>query len=128
MIRPRVSPLRNLMESQVYEQALLQTAALGEEALRVVNLSEVMAYALNRLPPLYATTQAGLVVQGERAQSLAPQVKAQVAEALAVVREHPDYTEEQGALAAPVQGAEFDLNAILNAMLEDERRAGGEAH
>ena len=50
----------NLMEGMVLEELDRQFNSLSPKAQEFVNRAEVVAYALNRLPALYATTQEGL--------------------------------------------------------------------
>ena len=58
---------RNALEELVIEEAEAQYNRLGADAKKRVDLSEVIAYALNRLPPMYATTQRGWVQQRRKA-------------------------------------------------------------
>jgi len=58
---------RNVMEELVETEAVLQVASLGADAARAMNLGDAVAYALNRLPPLYATSDQGAKCQRERA-------------------------------------------------------------
>jgi len=58
---------RNAIEELVVEEIKAQTARLGADRQKEVSLNEVAAYALNRLPPMYATTQRGWVQQRKRA-------------------------------------------------------------
>ncbi|MEE3718320.1 late competence development ComFB family protein [Tumidithrix elongata RA019] len=70
---------RNAIEELVIAEAETQIQRLGPQARERVDLSEVIAYALNRLPPMYATTHRGWTQQRQRASSeLANQISAVV--------------------------------------------------
>lgn len=62
-----MSSCRNALEELVIEEAEAQYKRLGVDVKKRVDLSEVIAYALNRLPPMYATTQRGWVQQRKKA-------------------------------------------------------------
>jgi hypothetical protein len=57
-LRPMVS-FRNILEDLVVKEAKLQISQLRYEIRQNLNIGEVIAYTLNRLPPMYATTQQG---------------------------------------------------------------------
>jgi Late competence development protein ComFB len=81
---------RNVIEELVIEEARAQVAKLSAGMRKQVNLSEAIAYSLNRLPPLYATTQTGWAQQLKRARSeLSAQVRNVVARALVSVQPDP---------------------------------------
>lgn len=62
-----MSSCRNALEELVIEEAESQYKKLGADVKKRVDLSEVIAYTLNRLPPMYATTQRGWVQQRKKA-------------------------------------------------------------
>ncbi len=62
-----MSSCRNALEELVIEESETQYKRLGTDVKNRVDLSEVIAYTLNRLPPMYATTQRGWVQQRKRA-------------------------------------------------------------
>ena len=62
-----MSSCRNALEELVIEEAEAQFKRLGADVKKQVDLSEVIAYTLNRLPPMYATTQRGWTQQRKRA-------------------------------------------------------------
>jgi hypothetical protein len=81
---------RNVIEELVIEEARAQVAKLSAGMRKQVNLSEAIAYSLNRLPPLYATTQTGWTQQLKRARSeLSTQVRNVVARSLVSVQPDP---------------------------------------
>lgn len=63
-----MSNCRNALEELVIEEAEAQYKRLGADIKKRVDLSEVIAYALNRLPPMYATTQRGWTQQRKKAE------------------------------------------------------------
>jgi hypothetical protein len=58
----------NVMEELVITEVITQIAVLEGVSERDLDISDVAAYALNRLPPLYATSEEGALYQRERAQ------------------------------------------------------------
>ncbi|AFY69510.1 Late competence development protein ComFB [Thalassoporum mexicanum PCC 7367] len=79
---------RSAIEELVIEEIKAQTASLGRAAREKINLSEVAAYALNRLPPMYATSQRGWQQQRNRARAeLKQQITSNVRRALVGVRQ-----------------------------------------
>ena len=62
-----MSSCRNALEELVIEEAEAQYKRLGADVKKRVDLSEVIAYTLNRLPPMYSTTQRGWVQQRKKA-------------------------------------------------------------
>jgi len=58
----------NVMEELVITEVITQIAVLEGINERDLDISDVAAYALNRLPPLYATSEEGSLYQRERAQ------------------------------------------------------------
>ena len=79
----------NVMEELVLEVAVSLLAELNDTSISL-NLSNVAAYALNRLPPLYATTQEGAQYQRERAtKELYELIHSQVKEAITINKKFP---------------------------------------
>ena len=81
-----MSSCRNALEELVIEEAEAQYKRLGADVKKRVDLSEVIAYTLNRLPPMYATTQRGWVQQRKKAmveeqlRNMKPKVEANLQE------------------------------------------------
>ncbi len=59
---------RNAIEEPVIEEAEAQLKRLDSTLQKQVDTCAVIAYALNRLPPMYATTQKGWAQQRKRAR------------------------------------------------------------
>ncbi len=78
---------RNAIEELVIDEVRLQMKRLGSKTQEPLDLSEVAAYALNRLPPMYATTQRGWLQQRKRARNeLKEQIESTVRRAMLGVR------------------------------------------
>jgi len=99
---------RNVMESLVIDEVDKQLQKLPPKAAQYVKRTEVIAYALNRLPALYATTEGGWQQQRTKAaRELASQISNAVRQAIAAVQRDPLRTvtplkleEDQAAYAA----------------------------
>lgn len=77
----------NVMEELVLTEAISRVATLEASSDSTLDLGDIAAYALNRLPPLYATTEEGANYQRQRAQEelqwlITQQVEAAVARSL----------------------------------------------
>ncbi|MGQ4646726.1 late competence development ComFB family protein [Lyngbya aestuarii] len=59
----------NVMEELVLAEAITQVAEIEARGDRVLDVGDIAAYALNRLPPLYATTEEGAKYQRQRAKA-----------------------------------------------------------
>ncbi|GAB6064862.1 late competence development ComFB family protein [Deferrisoma palaeochoriense] len=97
---PAAGRYRNIMEELVWAE--VERRCEDPEVLRAVrtNLHDIMAYALNRLPPLYATSLEGASFQRRRAQeALADFVALRVEEAIATTAHRPDWHPERLPLA-----------------------------
>lgn len=85
-----MSSLKNALEEIVVVEVQEQLKHLHQTAREEINLSEVAAFALNRLPALYASTSRGWLQQRKRAQGeLQNQVIANVQHALLGVKRDP---------------------------------------
>lgn len=63
-----ISPYRNAMELLAIEEIEQQLKNLPLDIAESINKDEAIAYTLNRLPPLYATTLEGYFWQQKRAR------------------------------------------------------------
>ncbi len=71
---------RNVLENLVASVARLQISHLDQDSIDKINMDEVCAYALNRLPPMYATDgetlkQMRLKIKAELSQQIANNVR-----------------------------------------------------
>jgi hypothetical protein len=81
---------KNAMELLVTEEIRRQTKQMQASHVQHLNLTEVSAYALNRLPPLYASSQEGLYRQKQRGQQeLGQQLQAVVRTAITIASQNP---------------------------------------
>ena len=81
---------RNVMDSLVVEEVEKQLPRLSARVTSYVNKAEVIAYALNRLPALYATSEKGWEQQRTRARKeLDSQIIMAVRQAIAAVQRDP---------------------------------------
>lgn len=72
----------NVMEELVISEAITRVSEI-ESKETVLDVGDIAAYALNRLPPLYATTEEGANYQRQRAQEeLSQLIYQQVQEAI----------------------------------------------
>jgi hypothetical protein len=86
----KMEKCRNAIEEIVIEEINTQLNRLGPDARRNISMGEVIAYALNRLPPMYATTQKGWIQQRKLARDrLQNQITSAVRQALVGVRRDP---------------------------------------
>lgn len=80
----------NVMEALVAEAVEQQLQALPYKVARTVNPAEVTAFALNRLPPLYATSKRGWQRQWQRGKGeLYPQIMTAVRQGIMAVQRDP---------------------------------------
>jgi hypothetical protein len=63
---------------------------------RLLDVGDISAYALNRLPPLYATTEEGADFQRERAKDdLKTLISEQVEQAISLYLDRPEFHPER---------------------------------
>jgi hypothetical protein len=62
-------PYRNVLEPLVAEEVQRQLETLPSRLVAYINSAEVIAYALNRLPALYATSEEGWNRQQQKAKT-----------------------------------------------------------
>jgi hypothetical protein len=102
----------NVMEELVLTETIAQITAIsqgegfGNEVANDVQLDvgDIAAYALNRLPPLYATTEEGASYQRERAKKeLQEPIVQQVRSAIAQNLDRPEFFPERQAISKPAE-------------------------
>ncbi|MBW4662541.1 MAG: late competence development ComFB family protein [Drouetiella hepatica Uher 2000/2452] len=85
-----MAPYKNVMEFLVEEEVVRQVKALPVRIASYINQTELVAYALNQLPPLYATSEKGLEHQLERGKvKFAAQISQAVQRSIAAIRRDP---------------------------------------
>lgn len=81
---------KNVMELLVTEEIEKQIENYPFKLSKKINWIEIATYALNRLPPLYASSKEGLYRQKQRGQKeFKNQISSAVSQALEVVQRNP---------------------------------------
>ena len=90
----------NVMEELVLSEAITRVAEIEQASDTSLDVGDIAAYALNRLPPLYATTEEGANYQRQRArEQLQNIINAQVNEAIARYLDRPEFFPERRAIS-----------------------------
>ncbi len=107
----------NVMEELVLTEAIARVAEVEATSDCTLDLGDIAAYALNRLPPLYATTEEGAEYQRGRAQEeLKTLIAQQVNDAIGRSLDQPKFFPERQAIAKPLQDEILNqVSKILNA-------------
>lgn len=89
----------NVMEELVLTEAITRVAEIETTSDRALDVGDIAAYALNRLPPMYATTEEGANYQRQRArEEMQPLISQQVNEAITRNKEKPEFFPERQVL------------------------------
>ena len=89
----------NVMEELVITETISRITAIEVDSDIQLDVGDIAAYALNRLPPLYATTEEGASYQRERAQSeLQELINKQAEAAIAQNLDRPEFFPERQAI------------------------------
>jgi hypothetical protein len=87
----KANSYKNVMELLVDSEIDRQTHDYPQEDAQGINRIEVAAYALNHLPPLYASSQEGVEIQLKRGETeFGELTTVAVAQALEVITQKPD--------------------------------------
>ena len=90
----------NVMEELVISRSIARVAEIEATSEASLDVGDIAAYALNRLPPLYATTEEGASYQRLKAQEeLQGLINEQVDEALARYLDRPEFYPERQAIS-----------------------------
>ena len=120
----------NVMEELVLTEAIARVGEIEASSDRTLDLGDIAAYALNRLPPLYATTEEGAHFQRNRAQEqLKALIAQQVNEAIDHSLNRPDFFPERQAImnkGGPVTGSILEqVTSLLRTYAPDlDEQAG----
>lgn len=107
----------NVMEELVLSDAITRVAEIQQTSDIALDVGDIAAYALNRLPPLYATTEEGANYQRQRArEELQELIKSQVEEAIARYLDRPEFYPERQAIKK--QG-DAGVASQLSSLLQD---------
>lgn len=91
----------NVMEELVLSEAVARVAEIEASSNKVLDLGDIAAYALNRLPPLYATTEQGANYQRDRAMAdLQHLITQQVKEAIDRNIDRPEFFPDRSAFGS----------------------------
>jgi hypothetical protein len=86
----------NVMEELVLTEAIARVAEIEASSDCTLDLGDIAAYALNRLPPLYATTEEGADYQRSRAkEELQDLIAQQVNDAISRNMDQPEFFPER---------------------------------
>jgi hypothetical protein len=103
----------NVMEELVLTEAIDRVSKIEARGDVTLDLGDIAAYALNRLPPLYATTEEGANYQRSRAQEeMLAIIQQKVDEAISRYLDQPEFFPEREALGK-TSGKEV-LNQVSN--------------
>ncbi len=81
---------KNVMELLIDNEIDRQTCSYSQTEAQKINRIEVATYALNRVPPLYASSQEGIGLQYERGlKEFSDRITAAVSQALSKVLQNP---------------------------------------
>lgn len=107
----------NVMEELVLSDAITCVAEIEQTSNTSLDVGDIAAYALNRLPPLYATTEEGANYQRQRArEELQNLIQEQVAEAIDRYLDRPEFFPERQALGGK---SDSDVASQLSSLLKD---------
>ncbi|ACA99956.1 conserved hypothetical protein [Picosynechococcus sp. PCC 7002] len=94
----------NVMEELVISRSIARVAEIEASSTQSLDVGDIAAYALNRLPPLYATTEERANYQRQKArEELQGLINEQVDAALSRYLDRPDFFPERQAITSPNQ-------------------------
>lgn len=106
----------NVMEELVLTEAISRVAQVEVNSDSTLDLGDIAAYALNRLPPLYATTEEGANYQRNKAkEDLQDLIAQKVTEAISRNLDKPDFFPERQGIAKTAEG---DVLTQVSALLQ----------
>jgi len=107
----------NVMEELVLTEAIARVAEIEASSERTLDLGDIAAYALNRLPPLYATTEEGATYQRSKAkEELHTLIANSVNEAIAKSLDRPEFFPERTGIAS--KGTKQEILTQVSALLQ----------
>jgi hypothetical protein len=109
----------NVMEELVLSEAIAQVAEIEATSERVLDVGDIAAYALNRLPPLYATTEEGASFQRAKAkQELQELINQQIEEAISRNLDRPDVSIGREPIKSGAKTSNADMLKQVSSLLE----------
>ena len=107
----------NVMEELVLSEAITRVAEIEQTSESSLDVGDIAAYALNRLPPLYATTEEGANYQRQRAkEELQKLIEQQVNEAISRYLDRPEFYPERQAIR---KSGDSNVASQLSSLLKD---------
>lgn len=107
----------NVMEELVLTEAISRVAETESSADVTLDLGDIAAYALNRLPPLYATTEEGANFQRKSAKSeLTALISEQVQTAISRSLNQPEFYPERQGIRKSIRD---DILGQVSSLLQD---------
>ena len=104
----------NVMEELVLSEAITRVAEIEQTSDSSLDVGDIAAYALNRLPPLYATTEEGANYQRQRAkEELQELIDSRVNEAISRYLDRPEFYPERQAIRKSDSGVANQLSNLL---------------
>jgi len=89
----------NVMEELVVSEVISRVAEIETTSDTLLDVGDIAAYALNRLPPLYATTEEGADFQRKKArEELQGLILEQVEQAISLYLDRPSFYPERKAI------------------------------
>jgi murein L,D-transpeptidase YcbB/YkuD len=119
----------NVMEELVLTEAISRVAQVQATTEISLDLGDIAAYALNRLPPLYATTEEGAVYQRDRAKEELQDLIAQhVNEAISRSLDKPQFFPERQVIGKSSSRDEIltQMSTLLQAYAPNFERPSAE--
>jgi hypothetical protein len=116
----------NVMEELVLTEAISQVASL--ESNKSLDVGDIAAYALNRLPPLYATSEEGANYQRQRAKTeMKDLIRQQVKDGMDRNIDRPDFFPERQAIVRSMPGKEMvdQVSSLLQAYSPETGQSNG---
>ncbi len=107
---------RNVLLEFVYREANAQIQGLGSGIRHKYNIDEVIAYALNRLPPMFVSTEVGLQTKRQECITMQADITKATRQALLGVRRDP--------LREPQPLEDIELANAPYALLDVQERLG----
>ena len=107
----------NVMEELVLSEAISRIAEIEQTSDSSLDVGDIAAYALNRLPPLYATTEEGANYQRQRAkEELQELIDQQVNDAISQYLDRPEFYPERQAIR---KSGDSNVAGQLSNLLKD---------
>jgi predicted house-cleaning noncanonical NTP pyrophosphatase (MazG superfamily) len=106
----------NVMEELAIAEVIKRVSEVEGNGEKSLDVGDIAAYALNRLPPLYATTEEGAEYQRQRAkEELYDLIQQQVQEAVSRYLDRPEFFPERNAFGKKTRD---DILNEMNTLLK----------